>query len=66
MKVNVDELTCVQEEQVALEWIRTNPHQALVEAVRAHEGWKGCKCELDKLLQDPGFYRMYGIERRNK
>ena len=37
-------------EAQAIEWIKSNPHVAIREAIKAHMGWKGCTCVFNRLM----------------
>ncbi len=36
-------------EELAKQWVRENPHQALKAALEAHQHWHGCDCALGRI-----------------
>ena len=56
---NKQTLTYNQEEKIALDWIKVNPHTALVEVIKAHDALS-CKCVFDDIT--PTIKRCYNRE----
>lgn len=54
-------------ETVAAEWIRHNPHVALLYALHAHSNhWYGCHCELDSHIASAELVTAAGLQNWEK
>lgn len=40
-----------KEEEIAAEWIKSNPHVAFRLVLEVHQGWLNCHCEVETACQ---------------